>query len=116
MVLGYGGNFRVIVILSFGFMYHNTMTQRKKYTIFDNFKHGLDHHLPSLLSDKIRLGMLLLGKWDNSLYNDVKIELCKHLEQLEQTLANVEGTVEGVNNCIESFTQILNNVFFAFLW
>ena len=56
------------------------------------------------------------SKWENSLYNDVKIELCKHLEQLEQTLANVEGTVEGVNNCIESFTQILNNVFFAFLW
>ena len=54
------------------------------------------------------------SKWENSLYNDVKIELCKHLEQLEQTLVNVEGTVEGVNNCIESFTQILNNVFLPF--
>ena len=53
------------------------------------------------------------SKWENSLYNDVKIELCNHLEQLEQTLANVEGTVEGVNNCIESFTQILNNFFFC---
>ena len=55
------------------------------------------------------------SKWENSLYNDVKIELGKHLEQLDKTLINVEGIVEGVFNCKESYTQILNNDYFAFL-
>lgn len=33
-----------------------------------------------------------------------------HLPHLDEVLANVELTKNGVNNCIDSFTQILNNV------
>lgn len=63
----------------------------------------------------IRKTRSIRTKWENFLYKDVQIELCKHLEQLDQILANVEGIVDGVQTCIGSFTQILNYVFCLFV-